>query len=99
MEIKNNLKEKIKTELITCAKSFDKEQMNSFLQWMMVEYKNYFSITRESALKTLRKLRERYNSYDSLISVLENNIDEYSSLECYYILSLELAEEWKQLNK
>lgn len=89
MKIKDKLIEKLKLELIDSGKDFTQEEMNSFIAWMKVEYVNYMVITRETALKTLQKLKNIYPTYSKLVNVLENNIDEYASLQCFYRVSLD----------
>ena len=89
MEIKDKLIEKIKSELTEVGKNFEQEEMNSFLEWMKVEYRNYMMLRRENALATLQKLKAVYDDYTPLINVLENNIEEYASLQCFYRVSMD----------
>lgn len=84
MEIKDKLIEKVKSELTEAGKNFSQEEINSFLEWMKVEYVNYMLMTRETAFKTLQKLKDVYGDYTPLVKVLEDNIDEYASLQCFY---------------
>lgn len=55
---------------------------------MKVEYVNYMVLSRETALNTLVKLKTVYSDYTPLVEVLENNIDEYAALQCFYRVSL-----------
>ena len=89
MVIKDKLIEKVKSELTEGGKNFSQEEINSFLEWMKVEYRNYMMLTRENALATLQKLKSVYGDYTPLINVLENNIEEYASLQCFYRVSME----------
>jgi len=89
MEIKDKLIEKIKSELTEVGKNFSQEEINSFLEWMKVEYINYMMLTRDNALVTLQKLKVVYCDYIPLVNVLENNIDEYASLQCFYRVALD----------
>jgi hypothetical protein len=89
MEIKDKLIEKVKLELVEASKNFSQEEINSFLDWMKIEYVNYMMLTRENALTTLQKLKAVYGDYTSLVNVLENNIDEYASLQCFYRLAMD----------
>lgn len=89
MEIKDTLIEKIKSEMIEVGKPiYSQEEMDSFLEWMKIEYINYMVITRKTALETLQKLKDVYEYYIPLVEILENNIDEYASLQCYYQVAL-----------
>ena len=89
MEIKDKLIEKVKLELTEVGKNFSQEEINSFLEWMKVEYRNYMMLTRDNALVTLQKLKAVYGDYIPLVNVLENNIDEYTSLQCFYRVALD----------
>ena len=89
MEIKDKLIEKVKSELTEVGKNFSQEEINSFLEWMKVEYRNYMMLTRENALATLQKLKAVYGDYIPLVNVLENNIYEYASLQCFYRVAMD----------
>jgi DNA-directed RNA polymerase specialized sigma subunit len=89
MEIKDKLIEKVKSELTEVGKNFSQEEINSFLEWMKVEYRNYMMLTRENALATLQKLKVVYGDYIPLVNVLENNIEEYASLQCFYRVAMD----------
>lgn len=89
MEIKDKLIEKVKYELTEVGKNFSQEEINSFIDWMKVEYRNYMLLTRENAMKTLQKLKAVYSDYTLLVNVLEDNIDEYASLQCFYRVALD----------
>ena len=89
MEIKDKLIEKLKLEFTKVGKNFSQEEINSFLEWMKVEYRNYMVITRETALETLQKLKAVYGDYTPLVNVLEDNIDEYASLQCFYRVAMD----------
>jgi DNA-directed RNA polymerase specialized sigma subunit len=89
MEIKDKLIEKVKSELTEVGKNFSQEEINSFLEWMKVEYRNYMMLTRENALATLKKLKDVYGDYTPLVNVLENNIDEYASLQSFYRVAMD----------
>ena len=88
MDVKDKLIEKVNSELAEAGKNFSQEEINSFIDWMKVEYVNYMILTRHNALATLQKLKAVYGDYTPLISVLENNIDEYASLQCFYRVAL-----------
>lgn len=89
MEIKDKLIEKVKSELTEAGKNFSQEEINSFIEWMKVEYRNYMMLTRENALATLQKLKAVYDDYTPLVNVLENNIDEYASLQSFYRVAMD----------
>ena len=89
MEIKDKLIEKVKLELTEAGKNFTQDEINSFISWMKFEYEKYFFLSRETAFDTLQKLKAVYSDYTPLANVLEQNIDEYASLQCFYQVSLE----------
>lgn len=89
MEIKDRLIEKVKLELTESGKKLSQDQINSFLEWMRVEYINYMMLPREDAMETLQKLKSVYSDYTPLVNVLEQNIDEYASLQCFYRVALD----------
>lgn len=86
----NILTDKVKKELIATGENISSEHLNSFLEWMKVEYINYMLITREDAMKTLQKIKAICVEYAPLVDVLENNIHEYASLQCFYRVACDI---------
>ena len=78
------------SELTEASKGYTKEELNSFYQWMMVEYANHMMLSREKALNTLQMLKNNYSGYTSLVKVLEKHINDYASLKSYYFASIDL---------
>jgi hypothetical protein len=91
LDLTRELTNKIKIELLEKGKNFNESEMNSFLEWMKIEYKNYMLLTRDETIKTLDRLKVIYGSYSELIDVLKTNIHEYGSLQSFYRVSLELT--------
>ena len=91
MEAIIKLTEKIKLELTEKGKNFSKDEVNSFYEWMKVEYKNYMMLSRDNALNTLSKFKTIYGDYIPMVEVLENNINEYGSLQSFYRASIDLT--------
>ena len=78
-------------ELTEKGKNFSPDEINSFYEWMKVEYKNYMMLSRDNALNTLSKLKTIYGDYVPMVEVLENNINEYGSLQSFYRASIDLT--------
>ena len=91
MESITKLTDKIKVELTEKGKNFSKYEVNSFYGWMKVEYKNYMMLSRDNAQQTLDKFKTIYGDYTPMVEVLENNIDEYGSLQSFYLASIDLV--------
>lgn len=90
MDLVKGFIEKIKVELTEKGNSLNAEEVNSFYKWMEVEYKNYMLLHRETCIETLDKLKTVYGHFAPMIEVLEDNINEYGSLQGYYRASLDL---------
>ena len=89
IDIKQKTIDNVKEQLIKASTDFTQDEFDSFIDWMKVEYINFMLITRNAALKTLHKLRIYDESFSPLIEVLENNINDYAALQCFYIVSLD----------
>jgi len=91
MEAITKLTDKIKLELTEKGKNFSKDEVNRFYEWMKAEYKNYMMLSRDNAQQTLDKLKTICGDYIPMVEVLENNIDEYGSLQSFYRASIDLT--------
>ena len=88
MDLVKELVEKVKLELTEKGKTLPEKEVSDFYEWMKVEYINYMFLTREDCLNTLRKLKNAYDKWATLIEVLEENINAYGSLQGFYRASL-----------
>lgn len=93
MKIKEELKAQVIADLKEAAKGLSREEMYSFISWMAIEYQNYMRLTRDTCMSTLYKFDEKYPDYRIITAVLKKHMDEYASLQTYFIIAMEHSEE------